>query len=44
MILNKEEGIDIQDVDWIEWMASVEKYGGNSIIIVIQVGRIMIAS
>ena len=25
MIFNKE-GIDIQDVDWINWMARVEKY------------------
>ena len=26
MIFNREEGIDIQDVDWIKWMACVEKY------------------
>ena len=44
MILKREEGIDIQDVDWIKWMAHVEKYGENSIIIVIQVDRILIAS
>ena len=44
MILNREEGIDIQDVDRIKWMAHVEKYGENSIIIVIQVDRILIAS
>ena len=43
MIFNKE-GIDIQDVDWINWMARVEKYWENSIIIVIQVNRILIAS
>ena len=44
MIFNREEGIDIQDVDWIKWMACVEKYSENSIIIVIQVDRILIAS
>ena len=45
MLLNREEeGIDIPDTDWIKWMARVEKYGENSIIIVIQVDRILIAS
>ena len=28
MLLNREEeGIDIPDLDWIKWMARVEKYG-----------------
>ena len=28
MLLNREEeGIDIPDLDWIKWMAHVEKYG-----------------
>ena len=28
MLLNREEeGIDISDLDWIKWMARVEKYG-----------------
>ena len=26
MILNREEGIDKQDVDWRKWMTRVEKY------------------